>query len=244
MKQYEAVIEAMKANNGYATLGYLYREVLKISNVVWNTKTPFASIRRIVQDKRFFTKVVPGLYYLNEYRNKLPLPLSEIKRLSRKEKIEFDHSYYQGLIIEIGNFKKYETYIPLQDKNRKFLGRDLGQIASVKEFYRFTYDHLIRTAQTIDIVWFNQRKMPDSFFEVAHTTDIRNSLLKFLELQDFYVKYFIVADNTRKEDFYSKLSYDTFYNISKRIKFLSYEQVSNWHAKTFELTRVENDILR
>lgn len=34
---------------------------------------------------------------------------------------KFTHSYYQGLIIEIGNMKHYSTYVPAQDQNRKFL---------------------------------------------------------------------------------------------------------------------------
>ena len=56
MKQYEAVIQVMKSNGGYSTLGNLYQEVFKIEKVKWGTKTPFASIRRIVQDDRFFLK--------------------------------------------------------------------------------------------------------------------------------------------------------------------------------------------
>ena len=36
MKQYEAVIEALKQNGGYATLGQLYQDTLKIPN--WNGK--------------------------------------------------------------------------------------------------------------------------------------------------------------------------------------------------------------
>jgi len=60
MKQYEAVIEVMEENGGYATLGFLNQKVLKIKDCKWNTKTPFASIRRIVQDPRFFFKIKPG----------------------------------------------------------------------------------------------------------------------------------------------------------------------------------------
>lgn len=36
--------------------------------------------------------------------------------------------------------------------------------------------------------------MPHSFFEIEHSTDIQNSLLKFNDLQDFYVRMVIVAD--------------------------------------------------
>ena len=54
MKQHEAVIEVMRANGGYATLGLLYKEALRIPGVEWKTKTPFASMRRIVQKSDLF----------------------------------------------------------------------------------------------------------------------------------------------------------------------------------------------
>jgi hypothetical protein len=47
MKQHEAVIEAMKQNGGYATLGQLYQTAPKIAGSDWSgTKNPFANIRR------------------------------------------------------------------------------------------------------------------------------------------------------------------------------------------------------
>lgn len=52
MKQYEAVIETLDKLGGVATLGELNREVFKISDCEWKTKTPFASIRRIVQQTK------------------------------------------------------------------------------------------------------------------------------------------------------------------------------------------------
>ena len=44
MKQYEAVIKVMEENGGFATLGFLNQEVLKIKDCEWKTKTPFASM--------------------------------------------------------------------------------------------------------------------------------------------------------------------------------------------------------
>ena len=37
----------------------------------------------------------------------------------------------------------------------------------------------------MDVIWFNERKMPYRFYEVEHSTNISNSLDKFYELQDF-----------------------------------------------------------
>lgn len=52
MKQYEAVIETLDKLGGVATLGDLNSEVFKIQECEWKTKTPFASIRRIVQQTK------------------------------------------------------------------------------------------------------------------------------------------------------------------------------------------------
>ena len=52
MKQYEAVILTIERLGGVATLGELNHEVFKIEDCEWKTKTPFASIRRIVQQNK------------------------------------------------------------------------------------------------------------------------------------------------------------------------------------------------
>ena len=62
MKQYEAVIETLKRLGGCATFGQLNQEVFKIEDCTWNTKTPFASIRRIVQDRKEIFRIRPGLW--------------------------------------------------------------------------------------------------------------------------------------------------------------------------------------
>jgi len=75
--------------------------------VEWKTKTPFASIRRIVQDERFFFKIKPGLWALHSYRGKLPSDIFPTDQIPKSEQELFNHSYYQGLLVEIGNLKKY-----------------------------------------------------------------------------------------------------------------------------------------
>ena len=74
--------------------------------------------------------------------------------------------------------------------------------------------------------------MPCSFFEVEHSTDIQNSLLKFNDLQDFHSKFYIVSSANRKKEFESKVNYEAFREIKERIKFLDYDFVSNLHTKT------------
>ena len=239
MKQHEAVIEVMKSNGGYATLGNLYQEVFRIENVKWGTKTPFASIRRIVQDERFFFKIKPGLWALKSEKEKV-MKLFDIQKKSPKE-TDFNHSYFQGLLLEIGKLRNFETYVPNQDKNKKYLERPLREFATIDQFYNFSYDYIVDRASTIDVSWFNVRKFPQAFFEVEYSTDFKNSLLKFLELQDFNVDFRIVADKKREKQFLSTMSYTAFKNIEHRVKFLSYDVVAELHMKTIELSLIQKD---
>ncbi len=117
MKQYEQVIDIMRKNGGYATLHYLNHNVDVLK---WKTKTPYASIRRIVQDKQFFFKIKPGLWALKEEKDKVLKKFNIGKNNTDEEKNIFSHSYYQGILVEIGKMKGFTTYIPPQDKNKKF----------------------------------------------------------------------------------------------------------------------------
>lgn len=161
---------------------------------------------------------------------------------SKTEQEIFNHSYYQGLLVEIGNLQKYKTYVPNQDKNKYFLGKRLGEIISLIDFYQFGYDNIVRQAKTIDVCWFNIRKMPNMLFEIEHSTNIQNSLLKFVELQDYNTKFFIVADKARESEYNTKLELNAFVSIKNRVKFIDYEKLSEWHAKTSEIVSLENNL--
>jgi len=234
----------MEKNGGYATLGFLNQNVLKIKDCEWKTKTPFASIRGIVQtyDKIFF-KIKPGLWALKSYKDKLPSEILLLNNILKPEQELLNHSYYQGLLVEIGNLKKYETFVPSQDKNKRFLGKKLGEISSQTDFYQFGYDNIMRKAKTVDVSWFNTRKMPSVFFEIEHSTDIQNSLLKFVELQDYNTNFFIVADKVREKEYSGKLVLNAFTPIKTRVQFMDYEKLSKWHTKTFEIASVENNLI-
>lgn len=238
MKQYEAVIETLETLGGIATLGQLNHEVFKIEDCVWKTKTPFASIRRIVQLDKNIYKIKPGLYGLIKYKSKFEnLGIISEESIPKKVNLneEFNHSYYQGLLLEIGNLKNMLTYIPPQDKNKLFLNKPLNSISTVDIIFDFSYKEIVNRAKTIDVIWFNERKMLSSVFEVEHSTDIQNSLLKFNDLQDFNSEFYIVSSKVRKDEFFKKINYTSFKEIKDRIKFIDYELVSSLHTKMYEL---------
>jgi len=189
MKQHEAVIQTLEKLGGQATLAELYRQVMKVEDCEWKTKTPFASIRRVVQTRPEIFKVRPGLWSLRSYQKKLGL-----EEQDKSEEARRNSHYYQGVLATIGNLRGYATYIPNQDKNRLFVNQPLSAIRSLNKIPQFSHDTLVVRSETIDVIWFNDRQMPHSFFEVEHSTDIKNSLLKFFDLQDFYSQMVIVAD--------------------------------------------------
>ena len=59
------VVDAMRQEGGFATLRRL-NEIVDFST--WKTKTPEATIRRIVQESSHFFRIQPGLWALNESR--------------------------------------------------------------------------------------------------------------------------------------------------------------------------------
>jgi len=233
--QEHQVIESMRKEGGYATLRRL-NEIVDFSS--WKTKTPEATVRRIVQDSKRIFKIQPGLWALEDFREEV-LHKFELKPGNKQSEEQFSHGYYQGLLVEIGKFRRQMTYVPAQDQNRKFIGQRLGDITDTIELPAFTYDKLMKRARTIDVIWFNERQMPSNFYEVEHTTDIKNSLSKFYELQDFYAGFYIVADVSRKKEFDDKLHVSMFGAIEKRVKFIDYKRVADMYEG---LTKVSNSI--
>lgn len=239
MKQYEAVIETLERLGGIATLGKLNQEVFKIENCQWNTKTPFASIRRIVQERKEIYRIKPGLWALVSHRKEFEdngIIADNDKKISSQVVSEFNHSYYQGILLEIGNCMGLKTFIPEQDKNKKFANVPLKEVRSLDAIPAFSYPELVHRSASVDVIWFNERKMPCHFFEVEHSTDIQNSLLKFFDLQDFYSKMYIVADKRRKEEYERKIHYQAFKPLVKnnRIYFLDYDLLHKLYRQVIE----------
>lgn len=220
--QEQQVIETLRQYGGYSTLGDLYH---RVDTDDWGTKTPNESIRRIVQNSQKIFRIQPGLWALEECRDSV-LEKFDLKAKDKKSEEHFTHSYYQGLIVAIGNMKSYTTYVPAQDQNRKFLETPLKEICSTVRMPEFGYEQLVNRARTVDVIWFNQRQMPNSFFEVEHSTDIQNSIAKFCDLQDYHSLFYIIAPENRHEQYNKVMERTVFKDFADRVLFRSYEVIS------------------
>lgn len=148
MKQYEAVIETIRRLGGIATLGQINQEVFQIEDCEWKSKTPLASIRRIVRHTEGIYRIKPGLYALESHRHELEangvVVETEANRDSQVVQ-EFNHAYYQGLLLIIGNLKQLGTFCPNQDKNKPFAtGGTLNDLRSLAQIPAYSYDHLVQ----------------------------------------------------------------------------------------------------
>ncbi len=234
MTQEQQVIETLRKQGGYATLRRL-NEILDFST--WKTKTPEASVRRIVQKSDAIFRIQPGLWALVESKDKV-LKKFRIKPESPGSMELFSHAYYQGLLVEIGHLRNFSTYVPPQDQHQLFLDKELGALTDYRSIPQFTYESLLRKARAVDVIWFNERKMPTHFYEVEHTTDIRNSLTKFYELQDFFSKFYIVANNHRENEFNDKINASIFSPIKSRVGFITYDKVASLHSNLSQQEKI------
>lgn len=235
----------MSSNGGYATLNWLYENALNVEGVKWKTKTPFASIRRIVQNEKYFFKIKPGLWALNNFKDSLPenvavlVQKNESETMSDKEHI-FSHYYYQGLLAEIGNLKKCNTYVPPQDKNKPYINKKLGEITSIERLPIFAYKETVDKIKSIDVIWLNQRGYPNSVFEVEHSTTFKNSLIKFNELQDFNTKMFVVAPKVKENEYKNAIEFSVFENIKDKVKFMDYTMIEGLYEHTLKIHKFES----
>ena len=246
MTQAQAVIETIDKLGGIATLNQINQHVFEVDDCVWKTKTPFASIRRIVQQTKGIYKIKPGLYALETYRKQLEqdgITVQTEKNKNSEEVKAFNHSYYQGLLLEIGRMRHLDTFVPNQDKNKMFIKTPLGEIRTLQAIPQYSYADLVERSSTIDVIWFNDHQMPHSFYEIEHSTDIQNSLLKFNDLKDFSARMVIVADEKRHAEFGSKMNYAAFNTLreNKRVAFLSYESLDKQYEQ--ELQKQQMDFI-
>jgi hypothetical protein len=242
MKQHEAVITSLERLGSVANLAQIYREALTVPGCAWGTRTPFASIRRIVQTRKEIYRIRAGLYGLSSARQAIEargiFPQGD-RRNAGPAAQEFGHGYYQGLLLEIGKLRGYQTFVPQQDRRKTFLGRPLQEVRTLSVMPHFTYADIVRRSQTIDVLWFNERMLPCAMYEVELSTGFQDSLVKFVDLLDFSARMVIVSDCVRRAEFEAKRNSRAFKDLRDRVQFLDLSTVARLHEHETERSHME-----
>lgn len=209
---------------GYmATLKQIYQLAPTFKH--FEGKTPDKTINERVQRDKNFVKLKPGLYALKMHLDKLPDELNPLVEKTEEEENRITHSYIQGMLLEVGNLNGFSTYAP--DKSRLFVNKRLDEIMTLYEVPEFTYSNIIQSTRFIDVIWFNERNFPQHVFEIENSTNFRNSLVKFAELQDFKSRMILVAPNceSKKRKYQQEIAKAAFKSISSRVEFYDYDFV-------------------
>ena len=187
--------------------------------------TPHKTINERVQRDDNLVKLRPGLYGLKNHLDKLPDEYNPYVKKSSEEENAITHSYIQGMLIEIGNIYGFKTFSP--DKSGLFINKKLGEIITQSDIPKFTFAHILQSAKYIDVIWFNERLFPNTIFEIENSTNFRNSLVKFAELQDFATTMTLIApkDTSKMNKFFQEIEKSAFSSIKNRVKFFDYEYV-------------------
>lgn len=223
----KAIEKVMIENGGFASLKFIYKNIEK-----YRTKTgltPDNTIQERVQRDEIFTRIGLGVYALTHYLAKLPQENSAANPQER------EHTKIQGMLLEIGNHKKYDTYT--NDKKWVFENKTLGNLSTLEKVPNFTYPNIIKdSVRFADVIWFNDRGFPCRIFEVEHSTDFRDAFIKFGELQDFMTKFYSVSPENRRIKFNKEKNKNAFKAINKRLEFLTYEQIESDYQNTLRKT--------
>lgn len=219
----EAIEQAIIQNGYIATLKEIYQIAPTLKQ--FNGLTPDRTINERVQRDKRFVKLKPGLYGLKNYLEKLPDEFNPKISKTQADEDKITHAYIQGMLLEIGNINGFKTFAP--DKSGRFTSKKLCDIMTLKGIPKFTYEHILQSTRFIDVIWFNDRNFPNSIFEVENSTNFRNSLVKFVELQDFTTSMIMIAPNEKSKinKYNQEIEKSAFAAIKDRVKFFNYDKI-------------------
>jgi hypothetical protein len=239
MTKVEAIQKVMEDNNGTASLDVIYQNIeqyypsVKDSNE-WEAGVRGVLYREIRNDKRF-KKIGLSIYALKEYTEEQKPQKTDILRM---------HSYIEGICLEIGNFKNFQTYTA--DPSATY--RDnirLQNIATIKELPLFSYPEIIQETKRIDVVWFNTKGLlfPQKVFEVVDSIGTLNGAFnRSLQLQNFRTDFFIVAPEQHRNKFNQTINLEPYRNNIDRFKFINYDDIIELYDNAAKVNKIESKI--
>lgn len=135
-----------------------------------------------------------------QYVNNKEALMSPAQQTTREVKAVEDsmHSILQGRLLEVGNYRGYQTYCP--DKSKQFNGKSLEDIASLKKCpdLQFANYELLRK---IDVLWFRQERenlIPDKAFEIELSTGTWSGVGRMATLVDYsHVNCYVISNNIK-----------------------------------------------
>jgi len=226
----DAILNVFDKHGGIVTLNILYFEVpefikeTKANDIPHNIR---AYLRRLKKQKKLIKQIGLAQYALIDvhYENHFYEEINEKTQFYdflKKIPKELIHTYIEGMLVELGNFKNFQTYTA--DKHKIFNGKYLEDLTAYKVIPPFTYQKSIEDIREIDVIWF-QNGFPIKTFDVENSTRFSMALQRIYELRYFKTKFYMVANELKYDDFVRKSDKSIFSDIKESTSFFSYHQL-------------------
>ncbi len=236
MTKVEAIEHVLQDNGGAASWSYIYDNIVRYYPAAKVSKEWEAGIRGVLYrdlNKRF-KRVGLSLYALIDYKE---------ENTPKTDKVRM-HSLMEGICIELGNFKNYDTYTA----DPSAIYRDnvrLQNLATTIDLPPFTYPEILQETKRIDVLWFNQKSLqfPQYAIEVVDSIGTLNGAFnRCLQLQNFRTKFIIVAPEKHHEKYEQTLKLEAYQKEQDRFKFLNYDDLQTIYQNTAQLHKLEANI--
>jgi len=146
------------------------------------------------------------------------------------------HTKAEGALLELGNCLGYETYVTVDDKNKELRSKLLAEIARLREIPNSIAPDIMGTVRHIDVIWFKDNH-PSHCFEVEHSTNITQALVRFSELHGLHTRFTIVAPAEAQDKFDKEIERMLFRSIKDRVRFKSYDELAKFLAVAQEFAK-------
>lgn len=228
----DVVKEALEKTGGKGHLNDINEQIESHAKTKTNP-TWQATVRRTLQQYSIFYQEKPrsGVWFLRQ-----ETPAEEFDPIKYPYP---KHEDVQGMLLELGKVYGYETIISSYDRQKGFLNKPLGEIATLNIFPEFSYPQIIKIAKLIDVMWFEgetDRWIPQFAFVVEHSTDITKGLGR---LYDLYksgqrVKLFVILPEDKKSKFESEIKRGLFGPIKDVCDVRTYAPLIELYNKALE----------
>jgi len=239
MTKVEAIQKVMEDNHGTASLEIIYKNIEKYYPTAKNSHEWEAGIRgvlyREIRNNKRFKKIGLSIYALKDYVEELTPKKDDKVRM---------HSYIEGICIEIGNFKNFQTYTA--DPSASYRDNlSLLNIASMNDIPQFSYNEIVQEAKRMDVIWFNPKGLcfPQKVFEVVDSIGTLNGAFnRCLQLKNFRTEFFIVAPEQHRNKFNQTMNLESYKESSERFKFINYDEITELYDNASRVNKIESKI--
>jgi hypothetical protein len=146
------------------------------------------------------------------------------------EKAPTDHTEMQWRLIQLGQFAKFDIWIPKSDQGKEYEGHQFRNFV-LPEFHEVL--DVPPTVKNIDVVWRFGPYSIKSAFEIESTTAVYSGILRLSDLRaespNSNYPLFIVAPEEKKRRVFEELKRPTFSSVGLRlneiVRYLGYKHI-------------------